>query len=381
MSNFNNVYITRVSTFFPNNPIGNNQIEEILGYAGNKPSRSKNIILRSNGIKNRFYSLNEEGKFIYSNAQLVANAVNNLFDDTLTIDKLRVLACGTSSPDMLLPSLASMVHGELKVGGLDIISTAGACCTGMQALKYAYYSVLTGESAVSVATGSERVSQYLQGSKFDAEIDSLRQLEENPILAFEKDFLRWMLSDGAGAFLLRGQPEPDKINFRIEWIEIGSFANELETCMYLGAEKGSNGEMLSFGEMKPEEWMTKSVFSYKQDIRMLGENVVPVGIRFLKNIIDKKSLDVNEIDYFLPHLSSMFFWNKIVEELKNMEIDIPESKWYINLPQVGNIGAASAYAMLEGLNREIKLETGQKVLLFVPESARFSYSLVYLTVV
>lgn len=381
MSNFNNVYITRVSTFFPNNPIGNNQIEEILGYAGNKPSRSKNIILRSNGIKNRFYSLNEEGKFIYSNAQLVANAVNNLFDDTLTIDKLRVLACGTSSPDMLLPSLASMVHGELKVGGLDIISTAGACCTGMQALKYAYYSVLTGESAVSVATGSERVSQYLQGSKFDAEIDSLRQLEENPILAFEKDFLRWMLSDGAGAFLLRGQPEPDKINFRIEWIEIGSFANELETCMYLGAEKGSNGEMLSFGEMKPEEWMTKSVFSYKQDIRMLGENVVPVGIRFLKNIINKKSLDVNDIDYFLPHLSSMFFWNKIVEELKNMEIDIPESKWYINLPQVGNIGAASAYAMLEGLNREIKLETGQKILLFVPESARFSYSLVYLTVV
>lgn len=49
--------------------------------------------------------------------------------------------------------------------------------------------------------------QYLRGSKFDAEMEDMQMLEENPILAFEKDFLRWMLSDGAGAFLLQNKPE------------------------------------------------------------------------------------------------------------------------------------------------------------------------------
>jgi 3-oxoacyl-[acyl-carrier-protein] synthase-3 len=32
------------------------------------------------------------------------------------------------------------------------------------------------------------------------------RLEKQPELAFEKDFLRWMLSDGAGAVLLENKP-------------------------------------------------------------------------------------------------------------------------------------------------------------------------------
>jgi 3-oxoacyl-[acyl-carrier-protein] synthase-3 len=68
------------------------------------------------------------------------------------------------------------------------------------------------------------------------------------------------------------------------------------------------------------------------------------------------------------------------EELENNYINIPQSKWYTNLTKIGNIGAASAYAMLDGLMHERNLQAGEKILLFIPESARFSYSLVYLTV-
>jgi len=380
MSELREVYITRINTFFPNEPVSNNEMEEVLGFAGGKPSRSRAIILRSNGIRNRFYALDREGKFRFSNAQLVANAVEGLFDDKMPQSEMKVLACGTSSPDMLLPSLASMVHGELDTTGVEIISAAGACCSGMQALKYAYFSVLTGEADTAVSTGSERVSQYLQGNKFEAEMDDMKTLEDNPILAFEKDFLRWMLSDGAGAFLLRNRPEEGKINFKIEWIEITSFADQIDTCMYLGADKNGSADLHSFGEMSTDEWAKKSVFAYKQDVRLLSDNIVPFGARFLRSVMAKRSFHMEDVDYFLPHLSSMFFWKKIVEEFENMNISIPESKWYVNLPQVGNIGAASAYAMLDGLTREKELKKGDKVLLFVPESARFSYAIVYLTV-
>ncbi len=380
MHKLNEVYITRINTFFPNDPISNSEMEDVLGYAGGKPSRSRAIVLRSNGIKNRFYALDKSGKFNYSNAQLAAIAVEGLFDENITQDQMQLLACGTSSPDMLLPSLASMVHGELDNSGVELISATGACCSGTHALKYAYYSVLCGETTIAVSTGSERFSQYLMGSKFDAEMEDMKMLEDNPILAFEKDFLRWMLSDGAGAFLLQNKPEEGHINFKIEWIENTSFADQKEVCMYLGADKNGSDTLHSFGEMSTSEWGTKSVFAFKQDVRLLGENIVPLGAKWMKDVLAKRNIDKDSIDHFLPHLSSMFFWNKIVEELIILDMIIPESKWYVNLPEVGNVGAASAYAMLEGLNNSVKLNKGEKILIFVPESARFSYSMVYLTV-
>ena len=106
-------------------------------------------------------------------------------------------------------------------------------------------------------------------------------LKENPLLAFEKEFLRWMLSDGAGAILLENKPAGN-LPLRIEWIDIRSYANNMETCMYAGAEKGTNGELLGWCRFEAEDWLNKSIFSLKQDTRMLGENIVKLGGRFLE---------------------------------------------------------------------------------------------------
>jgi len=55
-------------------------------------------------------------------------------------------------------------------------------------------------------------------------------------------------------------------------------------------------------------------------------------------------------------------------------------KWYVNLSQVGNVGAASVYLMVDELFQSGKLKTGDKIFLLVPESARFSYMFSLLTV-
>lgn len=53
------VFITKTASYFPNEPAGNEEMEDYLGLIGGKPSRVKNIILRQNGIKRRFYALNK----------------------------------------------------------------------------------------------------------------------------------------------------------------------------------------------------------------------------------------------------------------------------------------------------------------------------------
>ncbi len=376
------VYITKLSKFLPNNPVSNNEIEDYLGYINGKPSKSKNLVLRSNRIKQRYYAVDKNGKVTHTNAQLTSEAVKGLFNNGFSLDDVQLLACSTSSPDQLQPSHSSMVHGELGCKPMEIMSAGGTCNSGMVSLKYALMSIQTGNTSNAVVTGSERFSTRMNARHFQKEADKLAEIEENPFVAFEKDFLRWMLSDGAAAALLSDKPNSNNLSLKVDWLEVRSYANELKTCMYAGAVKDENGDLIGWAEHSPEDLVDKSVFSLKQDVKTLGSNIVPVGMKFLADIIDKRGIDINtEVNYFLPHLSSMFFKEKIEEELKKNGIDIPEDKWFLNLPKIGNIGSASALFMLEELFNSGKLQKGEKILVMVPESARFAYSYIMLTVV
>ncbi len=373
------VFITKLSKFLPNKAIPNELMEKYLGMIDNKPSLARRIVLKNNGIKNRHYALDENGMTTHSNADLTANAINNLTDENFKINDIELLACGTTSPDQLLPSHSVMVHGAIKGKNLELASFSGACCSGIQALKFGYLSVLSGNTNNAVCTGSERISRWLLAKNFEKETENLHLLHENPYLAFEKEFIRWMLSDGAGAALLQNTPSGN-ISLKIDWLEISSFANELETCMYAGAEKQKDSSLLGWSEFESQQLLNKSIFSLKQDVKLLGDNIVKYGCRFLKEILYKRNLDINEINYFLPHLSSDFFRKKIFDALSEANIPIPNEKWFTNLTVVGNVGAASPYLMLEELFYSGKLKKGDKLLMMIPESARFSYAYSLLTV-
>ena len=83
-------------------------------------------------------------------------------------------------------------------------------------------------------------SSWMKSDIFEDEVAHLQEIEEHPILAFNKEFLRWMLSDGAGAVLLESEPK-GKTPLKIEWMEGYSYAFELETCMYAGGDKLEDG--------------------------------------------------------------------------------------------------------------------------------------------
>jgi len=375
------VYINRFSSFFPNEPVENDEIEQYIGLVNAQSNIAKRLVLNKNGIKRRYYALNKAGEVTHTNTDIAANAVRGLLDEHLTLDQIDLLACGTTTPEQLIPSHGVMVHGCLKGNKtMEVVSFAGSCCTGMQALKYTYLSLLAGDSQRAVCVASERASAWANASYFKEESDLLNQLSEKPILAFEKEFLRWMLSDGGVALLIENQPSEEGLSFRIDWLDITSFAHEKETCMYAGGEKDAQGNFVGWSQFPESEWLKKSLFSVKQDTRILDKNIVSLGGRFLNRLIDKHKFNPEHIDWFMPHLSSMFFKDKIKDELDRMGYTIPEEKWFINLHEVGNIASASAFAMLEGLANSGKAKKGDKILLMVPESARFSYAFAMITV-
>src|ERR1700733_4279689 len=378
-----NVYINQTSAYFPNEPVSNDEMEQYLGYIDNRPSKSKKIVLRNNGIINRYYALTKDRKSTHTNAEMTASAVLALFDnDAEQLDQIELLSCGTSSPDQMMPSHGVMTHGWLpETGGIEVVSPAGVCCAGMHALKFAYLAIKAGEIKTAVATGSERFSGLLVSDVFEEEAHKLAEMDENPFIAFQKDFLRWMLSDGASAFLMSDKPNTEGLSLSLDWIEGVSYANDMKTCMYMGGEKMEDGSLKGFMDYTPEEIMNRSVFSIKQDITLLSDNIVPLGGKKIKEIFEKKGLTVQDIDHFLPHISSDFFRPKIFDMIEENGGGIPYEKWFINLYTVGNVGAASVYLMINEMFKTGKLKKGERILLLVPESARFSYMYAMLTVV
>jgi len=378
----NEVYITKVEKFLPNEPVSNDEMESVLGLVGGNVSKSRRLILRNNGIKTRYYAVDKQGNKTHNNAQLASVAVGKLLNGSVKFKDVDLLTCGTSSADVLQPSHASMVHGE--IGGdhnLETMAAHGTCNAGMQSLKYAYMSILAGQAKTAVNVASELFAPWMSAQNFQTEIDKRKEIERNPYIAFEKDFLRWMLSDGAVASLIQNKPNEGKLSLRIEWIDVLSYANELETCMYAGGVKNEDGSISGWRDLSLEEQKISSVFTLKQDAKLLQKHIVKKGNLHLKKIIKEKNLDISSIDYFLPHLSSMYFKNEISEALRDDNIDIPEHKWFLNLPKIGNVGAASGMMMIEELFNSGKLKADERILMMIPESARFSYTYVLLTVV
>lgn len=373
------VYITKSGKYLPNEAVTNEEMESFLGLINNSASKARRIILRNNGITSRYYALDKEGKPTHTNAELTNNAIETLFDSNFTRNEVELLSCGTSTPDSLLPSHAAMVHGLMKNRSVELNSSSGVCNAGMNALKFGYLSVKSGNTNNAVCTGSERVSTWMLADKFESEVVNLKSLEEQPIIAFKKDFLRWMLSDGAAAFLLENKPRGEN-SLKIEWMEAFSYAHELEACMYAGGDKMENGQIKPWSDYKSSEWLTESVFSIKQDVKILDKHILVKGAESMKAAMAKNNLKPEDITYFLPHVSSHYFVAGLYKALAEEGIEVPMEKWFMNLKKVGNVGSASIYLMLEELMNSGQLKKGDTILLSVPESGRFSYSYAYLTV-
>jgi 3-oxoacyl-[acyl-carrier-protein] synthase III len=373
------VYVTATGSFLPLEPVGDDDMEKVLGMVGGKPSKARRLVLRNNGIRQRHYAIDRAtGNALMTNAQLAARAIENLGP----IGKVDSLAAATSCPDQLMPGHGVMVHGELAWPRLEVVSLAGVCVSGMAAFKHAWLSVRAGEAQRSVAVASELASQLLVSRNFNAEYENNKQeLEGRPELAFEKDFLRWMLSDGAGAVMLEKAPR-DTLSLRVDWIELSSAAHELPACMYCGAEKNEDGSLSGWQQFSTLDWAARSVFSIKQDVRLLNKHVVRATLTEpLRALIDKRGLRQRRIDWFLPHMSSNYFARPIELSLAELELDIPRERWFTNLSEKGNTGSASPFIMLDELFRSGRLRRGDTLLMFAPESGRFSSGFVFMEAV
>ncbi|BBH20600.1 hypothetical protein Back11_19450 [Paenibacillus baekrokdamisoli] len=376
----NPVYITSIGKFLPGSPVPNDEIENFLGKIGGKSSKTMRRILEQNKICTRHYAIDTNQQSLFTNAEMANLAIRDALDrnqDDL-YQEVDFLAVGTTQGDLLVPGFASMVHAESGLPVMEIATHHGVCGSGMQAIKNAYLQVQSGEKKAAISCASEFPSRVFKHTRFEAQA----RFADRPI-SFETDFLRFMLSDGAGAAVLQNKQSHKGLSLRIEWIDNKSYANMYDVCMYAGTNKEAATDK------EPASWLDypsiheaadNGAINLKQDIRLVND-MPKIGVKRFFELVDEGKVIPGAIDWMVCHYSSHFFREEIFRLLQLGGLSIPEQKWFTNLYTKGNTGAASIYIMLEELLNEGHLKPGEQVLCMVPESGRFQTSYMMLTVV
>lgn len=382
----NPVYITSAGAFLPNDPVENHEIEDFLGLVAGKPSRYRELVLNANGIKKRHYAINKDGQATHLNEELAANAITAaLANRKIAVDQIDFLATATTMPDLLIPGFASMVHGRLTGSkAMDILSASGVCASSMAALKSAYHALKVGEHKRGVVVGSELASAVMKGPRFDKESMIDKGSDVPPSYQyFNADFLRWMLSDGAAAVVLEREPNAIAPSLRIDWITIRSFAHIFPVCMYMGTSRPDNVTVGSTYQSKRtlQEAEAEGLFLLRQDTQLLAKGLEASVLGEAARLVKEGQIVPEKIDHFLPHVSSMFFYEDYIKKCHEYGLAIPESKWFTNLTYKGNTGAASIFIMLEEALNTGRFNKGDRILCMVPESGRFKVSYAHFTCV
>ncbi len=263
------------------------------------------------------------------------------------------------------PGLSSLLHDQLSKDNvlnhsLEINSNSGICYLRRPGdCQCRPGSQIRGFECSGLCWESNNLRLDLKSKAFRTTYDIpviLKDCQKSKW--FMSVFLRFMLSDGAGAFLLRNKPNEKGLSLKVDWTYSRSFANEAPLCMQL--------------QSHPMD--VESGYFYSGQIHGAAVQKSSGGC-----IMQKRRV-AGQLHYgSASHVILLLRTGRQERSWRNFpESEVP---YWTNLGTAGNTGAASIFIMLDEYMKTKPVASGDRILLFVPESGQFNYVLISLTVV
>jgi 3-oxoacyl-[acyl-carrier-protein] synthase-3 len=213
---FHHVYLNAWGFHLPGEPIDNEGMDAFIAPINRISGRIKSRVLAENGIQTRHYAIDAQGNTVQSHASMAALAVGNCLRGSATpLAQVSLLTVGSSGGDALMPGFANMLQGELGAQPMQTLSAQGVCAAGVSAIEFAAQAIELGAHQHALAVAAEMPSRIFKRSRF-----APRDYQAD----FDAHFLRWMLSDGAGAVLLGRTPQAHKgLCIKLKWVHQKAF--------------------------------------------------------------------------------------------------------------------------------------------------------------
>ena len=377
-------YLTAAGAFLPGLPVSNDAIAQKIGLIDAQSERLGRLILRQNRIKTRHYAIDDAGQITQSNASMAASAAKAALENSnCSGADVDLLATATTQGDLLVPGHASAVHGELAtalpdIGMLEVANFQSVCASASMAMRTAYLNIKAGEKKAALICGSEFSSRWFRPEFYQGALDRLAEKETR----MSAEFLRWTLSDGAGAVLFEPAPSVHQQSFKVDWITLHSLADRFDVCMYAGST-GAARHDLARGAWAhyadgPGAAVNDGAVMLLQDMVLL-KKIIRGWVGEYLRLIDDGKIIPDQVDWLLCHYSAHSLREELIRLLKASGAMIDEEKWFSNLPTKGNTGAGALFIMFEEFMSKGLAKPGDRILCVNPESGRAIVSFMMMT--
>ncbi|MBR3772446.1 MAG: ketoacyl-ACP synthase III [Clostridium sp.] len=300
--------IIGTGSYLPNGIVNNDDLAKIV-------DTSDEWIYTRTGIKERRISTGMENSEMAIEA--ARHALNNSGIDKEQIDLIIV---ATVSSDYATPSLACIVQGALEIPDAVAFDINAACSGFIYALNTAYCYMNTGGIRNALVIGSETLSK---------------------ITDYEDRSTCVLFGDAAGAVVIQADRDA------------------LYHCK-IGTD-GSKAQVIHCKQAPLSNILVKkdSKLGY---IHMDGQEVYKFVLRVIPNLIKKvvkeANLGMKDISYFILHQSNLRMNEAIAKKLRQ-----GIEKFPCNLEGTGNTSSASVPVLLDEVNKQGKLNKGDKIVL------------------
>jgi 3-oxoacyl-[acyl-carrier-protein] synthase-3 len=247
---------------------------------------------------------------------------------------LDLIIVATSSPDYLVPAVASMIQDQLGAAKAAAFSLVAGCTGWVYALVTASQFIQTGAYCNALVIGTEHLSIGIDWT------------DRNTCVLF---------GDGSGAVVLEASEQPTGVLA----FELGSDGSDYDALIMRGCA----------GANPPSHEVINQRLHYLQ---MDGQRVFKFATRVMADSVTKVviegGLTIDNIDLVIPHQA-----NDRIIELARRRLKLPPEKIMVNIDRYGNTSAASIPLALVDAVEEGRIKSGDH-LVFVGFGAGLTWA-------
>ncbi len=235
-----------------------------------------------------------------------------------------LIVVATVTPDMFMPSAASLLQAEIGAHRAAAFDVAAACSGFVYALSVATQFVRAGTYQTVLVVGADALTRFIDFT------------DRGTCILF---------GDGAGAVVLQASSEPEGVLSNV----LGS---DGRGAMHLYID-GWGTSLMPNGTLGPVESLDRPY------MKMNGGEVFRFSVRVMGEVaaeaVEQAGLSFADIDLLIPHQANL----RIIDSAAK-RLDLPREKVWVNLDRYGNTSAASvpiclaeaaeAGALTEGMN-------------------------------
>lgn len=303
--------ILGTGSYLPARRLGNADLAAELAQQG--VETSDDWIVERTGIRARHFAADEQGC-----SDLATEAARQaLIASGLVAADIDLIIVATSTPDMVFPSVATMVQHKLGAAGCPAFDVQAVCSGFIYALTIADSMIQSGSAKRALVIGSEIFSR---------------------ILDFKDRTTCVLFGDGAGAVVLEASDQP------------GILATDLHA-------DGKYKDILCVpGHVNRGAILGDPV------LKMDGQAVFKLAVGVLEDTarasLAKANMTDADIDWLIPHQANIRIMQSTAKKLK-----LSPDKVVVTVDQHGNTSAASIPLALDTAVRDGRIQRGQTLML------------------